>query len=124
MRKTNSSKKLFKVRFKINLLKQFSVKLLQNFRKISNIVYQKLDDWIVETVKLENLSMNELIEEIRECINNGEHFRFNPIYETIDLDVVIESNSFIKILVKIISKCIVSKYKSKRLPRLFKIRCF
>ena len=89
-----------KFRFRVNLLKLYSLKTLQNFRTISNIVYSKLDDWIVESLKLENESMNQLIEEIRTCIDNEEHFRFDPVFDTIDLNVDIEYESFIEIMVK------------------------
>ncbi len=83
----------------MNLVKLYSLKTLQNFRKISNIVYQKIDDWIVEAVKLENETMNQLVEEIRSCIDNEEHFKFDPSFDLIDLNVNIDYDSFIEILV-------------------------
>ena len=56
---------------------------LKNIRIKSNEVYNKLDDWIVDYTKNENMNVNEVISKIRETIDGN---------KTLDTDIRISSS--------------------------------
>jgi len=52
--------------------------------------------------------MNNLIEEIRTCIDNEEHFRFDTSFDAIELNVNIEYENFLQIMVSLVILCLLN----------------
>ena len=48
-------------RFRLVLLKNWAINRLRSFRKIANNAYDKLDNWIIASVKAENEVLNQLV---------------------------------------------------------------
>ena len=49
-----------KYKYRITFLKIFGVDKLRNIRKLSNVIYDKLDEWIIKTIKKENDFINSM----------------------------------------------------------------
>ena len=50
-----------KYRFRITLIKHWSKNRLNSFRKIANHTFEKLDNWIISSIKAENEALNKLV---------------------------------------------------------------
>jgi adenylate kinase family enzyme len=94
--KTALKAEKIKFKFRITLLKQWAIENLSNMRKSANVVYEQLDEWIIQTIKMENDSMNSLIEKLRDDvdkelkvkgINDFELDSFN-FYEKIEINLL------------------------------------
>jgi hypothetical protein len=59
-----------KFKYRITLLKQWAVSNLSDMRNTANTVYNQLDEWIIQTIKVENDAMNILINKLRDSIDN------------------------------------------------------
>ena len=76
----NNEKNKFK--YRITFLKYFGIAFINELYDIINKTFDNLDTWIIESIKLQNDAMNELIANFKEQIENGD----NEIHFDIELD--------------------------------------
>lgn len=88
-----------KYKFRITFLKFWAVDYLGNIRKISKLVYDKLDDWIITTIKTENDAMNNLLAVFDGCIEKEMRLRIDFEMDSFDIYKLIDINDHIEILV-------------------------
>lgn len=67
MKNTLKNEKM-KFKYRVTLLKHWGSEKLSNMRRIANLVYDKLDEWIISTIKAENEAMNTLVERLNSMI--------------------------------------------------------
>ena len=58
-----------KFKYKVLLLKYFSEKYIKNIYKVFDDTYVLLDDFIIDSVKKQNVVLNEFIEYLKSCLN-------------------------------------------------------
>ena len=61
-----------KFKFRVTFIKQWGIGFLTSMRKISKIVYDNLDNWIIKTIRNENNNMNRIDNYIRVQIEKGD----------------------------------------------------
>lgn len=60
-----------KYKFRISVLKSYAINTLNNMLKVADDVYSILDEWIIDSVRLQNNVMNKLISHFRDIVDNG-----------------------------------------------------
>ena len=50
-----------KYRFRLTLIKHWAINRLKSFRRIATHTFEKLDNWIITSVKIENDALNQLV---------------------------------------------------------------
>ena len=60
-----------KFKFRIMNIKQYCVNILNNLNKISNDIFNNLDEWIIDSVHYQNNMMNALMERLRKIVKNN-----------------------------------------------------
>jgi hypothetical protein len=89
-----------KFKFRVTFIKFWAIKYFNNIRKITKMVYSKLDDWIISTIKAENDAMNNLINVFNNCIEKGMKIRNDFEMDSFDFYKTKDINEFIDITVK------------------------
>ena len=80
----NNEKNKFK--YRITFLKFFGVAFINELYDIINKTFDNLDTWIIDSIKLQNDAMNELIANFKEQIENGEsEIRFDIELDKFDV---------------------------------------
>ena len=83
-----------KIKFKIRVtfLKYFGNKFINELKKIAKITFDTLDEWIIESVKIQNEAMNSVMNQLKTQIDSGEiHLEYDneldsfEIYKCTDL---------------------------------------
>lgn len=86
-----------KFKYRINAVKFWGINSLKNMRRLANIIFDKLDDWIIITIKSENEAMNSLTSLLRNLIEREAKVRVDfeldvfDIYNMIDITEHMES---------------------------------
>ena len=60
-----------KFKYRITSIKQYAIETMSNIDTISNDVYEILDEWIIDSVKKQNSTMNELISYLKRLVEIG-----------------------------------------------------
>lgn len=60
-----------KYKYRISILKSYAINTLNNMLKVADDVYSILDEWIIDSVRLQNNMMNKLISHFRDIVDNG-----------------------------------------------------
>jgi adenylate kinase family enzyme len=89
-----------KFKFRVTFIKFWAIQYFNNIRKISKMVYNKLDDWIISTIKAENDAMNNIINVFNNCIEKGMKIRNDFEMDSFDFYKTKDINEFIDITVK------------------------
>lgn len=89
-----------KFKYRVTFLKFWAVEYFENLRKISKLVYDKLDDWIISTIKAENDAMNNLVTIFDGCIEKEMRLRVDFEMDSFEIYKLIDVNDKIEILVK------------------------
>jgi hypothetical protein len=84
-----------KYRFRITMLKYWGIIYIKNFRKIANNIYNKLDDWIILSIKSENEALNQLNNILKIKIENEEKIKYELQLDTFDVIVNMDIQNFI-----------------------------
>ncbi len=71
-------------------------------RKLANNIYNKLDDWIILSIKAENEALNQLTDIIRETIEKEEKIQFELELDTFDTIINMDMQNYIELPVIII----------------------
>lgn len=90
-----------KFKFRITFIKFWAIKYFDNIRKISKMVYDKLDDWIISTIKAENDAMNNIKKVYESCIDKGMKLRNDFEMDSFDFYKAKDINEFIDITVNL-----------------------
>jgi hypothetical protein len=88
-----------KFKYRVTFLKYWAVEYFENLRKISKLVYDKLDDWIISTIKAENDAMNNLVMIFDGCIEKEMRLRIDFEMDSFEIYKFININDKIDILV-------------------------
>ena len=83
--KTALSNEKAKYKYKITLLKYWGIFCLQNMRKFSLSVYNKLEDWIILAIKAENEALNQLTNMLKENIEKEAKIKYELALDTFDV---------------------------------------
>ena len=89
-----------KFKYRVTFIKFWVIKYFDNIRKISKMVYNKLDDWVISTTKAENDAMNNIVTIFNGCIDKRIRLRNNFEMDSFDFYKAIDVNEFIEITVK------------------------
>ena len=65
-----------KYRFRVTLLKYWGLNCLKNLRKIASNIYNKLDDWIILSIKAENEAVSQLITILKNAIEKEQKIKY------------------------------------------------
>jgi len=112
-----SSLKLEKNKFKyrVAFINFWAIDYLENLKKISKLIYDKLDDWIISTIKSENDAMNNLVNIFDGCIEKEMRLRIDFEMDSFDIYKMIDINDQIEIIViKNISLLMINIFKIYR----------
>ena len=60
-----------KFKYRIMNIKQYCLNILNNLNKISNDIFNNLDEWIIDSVHYQNNMMNALMERLRKIVKNN-----------------------------------------------------
>lgn len=85
-----------KYRFRITLLKYWGMIYLKNIRKLANTIYDKLDDWIILSIKAENEALNQLTNIIRSHIEQEIKIKYELELDTFDVIVNMDIHNYIE----------------------------
>lgn len=88
-----------KYKFRIAFLKFWGLNSLKNIRNIAKIVYDKLDEWIINTVKTENEVMNNLAEFLDECIEKELKIKLDIELDSFDFYRIVDPSDHFEITV-------------------------
>ena len=80
-----------------------------NMRRLANLIYEKLDDWIILSIKAENEALNKLTDIIRETIETEKKIKYELELDTFDTIINLDMQNYIELPVnkkflKIIAK--------------------
>jgi hypothetical protein len=65
-----------KFKFRMTQLKLWAENTLTKMRKLANQIYEKLDDWIILTIKTENEALNQVIKKLRDHVDRENKIRY------------------------------------------------
>jgi len=65
-----------------------------NMRKLANNIYNKLDDWIILSIKAENEALNQLTDIIREGIEKEEKIKYELELDTFDTIINLDMQNY------------------------------
>jgi hypothetical protein len=77
------------------LIKYWGISKMNNMRKIANMVFDKLDEWIISSVKAENDAMNVLIDKIRLLVERERRFKLDIELDVFDIYTPCDFSNFI-----------------------------
>jgi len=63
-------------------------------RKLANNIYNKLDDWIILSIKAENEALNQLTDIIREGIEKEEKIKYELELDTFDTIINLDMQNY------------------------------
>ena len=86
-----------KYKYKITLLKYWGILCLQNIRKLSLSVYNKLEDWIILAIKAENEALNQLTTMLKENIEKEAKIKYELALDTFDVIVNMDVQNYIEL---------------------------
>jgi hypothetical protein len=86
-----------KYRFRITLLKYWGLSCLKNMRKFANTIYNKLDDWIILSIKAENEALSQLITILKTAIEKEQKIKYELELDTFDVIVNMDIQNFIEL---------------------------
>lgn len=89
-----------KYRFRVTLLKYWGITYLKNLRKIANTIYNKLDDWIILSIKSENEALNELINILKNAIEKEQKIKYELELDTFDVIINMDVQNYIELPVR------------------------
>jgi hypothetical protein len=89
-----------KYRFRVTLLKYWGITCLKNLRKLANTIYNKLDDWIILSIKAENEALNQLISILKNAIEKEQKIKYELELDTFDVIVNMDVQNFIELPVR------------------------
>lgn len=84
-----------KYRFRATLLKYWGIYCLKNVRQLANTVYNKLDDWIILSIKSENEALDQLTDILKNKIEKEEKIKYELQLDTFDVIVNMDVQNFI-----------------------------
>jgi len=90
-----------KFKYRVTFLKFWAVDYFENLRKISTLVYDKLDDWVIATIKAENDALNNLVAIFGQCIDKEMRLRVDFEMDSFEIYKLIDINDKIEIFVRI-----------------------
>jgi len=88
-----------KFKYRITFLNYWAYDYLEKLRKISNLVYHKLDDWIISTIKAENDAMNNLVTIFDGCVEKEMRLRIDFEMDSFEIYKMVDFNDHIEIQV-------------------------
>lgn len=102
-------------RYRITLLRFWGINCFSNMRKLANNIYNKLDDWIILSIKAENEALNQLTDIIRETIEKEQKIKYELELDTFDTIINLDMQNYIELPVfnKLL---IIYYYQPKPLP--------
>ena len=95
--KTALSNEKAKYKYKITLLKYWGIFCLQNMRKFSLSVYNKLEDWIILAIKAENEALNQLTNMLKENIEKEAKIKYELALDTFDVIINMDVQNYIEL---------------------------
>ena len=69
--KTSIESEKSKFKYRIYCIKKYAIDTLNNMLQVSDEIYSLLDEWIIDSVRLQNNMMNKLISHLRNIVDNG-----------------------------------------------------
>ncbi len=89
-----------KYRFRVTLLKYWGIHCLINIRKLANSIYNKLDDWIILSIKAENDALNALVNLLKNAIEKEQKIKYELELDTFDVIINMDVQNYIELPVK------------------------
>lgn len=86
-----------KYRFRITLLKYWAMNHIKSLRKIANLVYTKLNDWIIISIKSENEALNQLVKELRVHVEKEKKIKYELELDTFDFIINMDIQNFLEL---------------------------
>jgi hypothetical protein len=86
-----------KYRFRMTLIKYWAINYIKNIRKLTNNIYNKLNDWIILSNKSENEALNQLSSILRSHIEKEQKIKYELELDTFDIIVNMDIQNFIEL---------------------------
>lgn len=58
------------INYKIFMIKKVGETKIRQFRSITKIMYRRLNDWVISTIKADNAFIFDIVEKFKDLINN------------------------------------------------------
>ncbi len=82
-----------KFKYRVTMIKYWGVNKLDNLRNIANIAFEKLDEWIISTIKAENDAMNFVVNKLRRNVDLERKFKISAELDVFDIYTPVDFNS-------------------------------
>jgi hypothetical protein len=90
-----------KYRFRMTLIKYWAINYIKNIRKLTNNVYNKLNDWIILSNRSESEALNQLANILRSHIEKEQKIKYELELDTFDIIVNMDIQNFIELPVRL-----------------------
>jgi adenylate kinase family enzyme len=92
-----------KFKYRVIFIKNWAKNVLLNMKKVSNLVYENLDAWIIKSIKAENDSMNNLLSYFETSIENVQKVKLDMELDSFDIYDFIKVEEYLdgKIVIKL-----------------------
>lgn len=83
-----------KFKYRITFLKFWAINILNNMKRVTQLIYDKLDEWIIDAIKAENEAMNNLIYFIDNHIESESKIKCEMEMDSFDIFRIINVSDF------------------------------
>ncbi len=90
-----------KYRYRTTLLKYWGIFCLKNMRNIANIIYSKLEDWIILSNKCESEALEQLTMILKSHIEKEKKIKYELELDTFDIVINRDVQNFIELPVRL-----------------------
>ena len=75
-----------KYKIRVTFLRFFGEKFIKELKNIAKITFDNLDEWIIQSVKIQNEAMNNIMNQLKSQIDSGEiHLDYNQELDNFDV---------------------------------------